>query len=138
MLDLYACGQSDVMSAERRGVFGDLWVSRFLQNREEESQCGWCMVSSFASVSISLSLSVSLSQFEFWSEDCHLPSFDLVPLLRNLSFTAFFSSDWIRLSFLCFSRIGQKITFNYFYFLTNFINISLCIDPIRRNPFLPF
>ena len=67
-----------------------------------------------------------LSAF-FWS----------VPLSRNLSFISFFSSDRIKLGFLCFlprrSRIGRKITFNYF--LTNFIDISLYIDPIHRNPF---
>ena len=39
LLDLRAHGQSDVSSAERRGVFGDLQVSRFLQG-EEESLCG--------------------------------------------------------------------------------------------------
>ena len=38
--DLHICGQSDVMSAERRGVFGDLRLSHFLQSGEEESQCG--------------------------------------------------------------------------------------------------
>ena len=32
-------------------------------------------------------------------------------------------------------RIGRKITFDYFYFLTNFIGISLCAYPMRRNPF---
>ena len=36
------------MGAERRGVFGELWVRRFLQSGEEESQCGWYIVSSFA------------------------------------------------------------------------------------------
>ena len=40
LLDLRACGQSDVTSAERRGVFGDLRVRRFFQSGEEESQCG--------------------------------------------------------------------------------------------------
>ena len=54
MLDLRACGQSDVMSAERRWVFGDLWLSHFFQSREEKSQCGWCVVSGFASFSPSL------------------------------------------------------------------------------------
>ena len=40
LLELCARGQSDVMSAERRGVFGDLRISHFLQSGEEESQCG--------------------------------------------------------------------------------------------------
>ena len=130
MLDLRVHGQSDVTGAERRGVFGDLWFSRFLQSEEEESQCGWCVVSSFASVSV--------SQLEFWSADCRLSS----PLSRNLSFISFFSSDRIRLGFLWFlprrSQIGRKITSNYFYFLTNFIYISQCADPMRRTPFCPF
>ena len=51
MLDSLILTQSDVTGAERRGVFGDLLVSRFLQSREEESQYGGCMVLSFASVS---------------------------------------------------------------------------------------
>ena len=118
---------------EERGV---RWFSHFLQSGEEESQCGWCVVSSFVSVSF------SLSQLEFWFADRRLPSFDLCPLSRNLSFTSFFSSDRIRLGFLCFlpwrSLIGRKITLNYFHFLTNFIDILLCADPMRRNPFSPF
>ena len=40
LLDLRARDQSDVTSAKRRGVFGDLGVSRLLQSGEEESQCG--------------------------------------------------------------------------------------------------
>ena len=132
---IFGRGQSDVTSAERsaerRGGFGDLRVSPFLQSREEESQCGWCMVSSFTSVSVSVS----------WSSDC-LPSFDLSSLSRTLSFISFFSSDRIKLGFLCFLPrrlwIGRKLTFNYFYFWTNFIDISLCADPIHRNPFFPF
>ena len=72
-----------------------------------------------------------LSAF-FWS----------APLSRNLSFISFFSSNWIKLGFLCFlprrSLIGRTITFNCFYFFTNFINISLCADPMCRNPFYYF
>ena len=37
LLELRARCQSDVKSAERRGVFGDLRVSRFLHCGEEES-----------------------------------------------------------------------------------------------------
>ena len=58
LLDLRACSQSDITSAERRGVFGNLRVSHFLQSGEEEGECGWCMVSSFASVCLSLSVGV--------------------------------------------------------------------------------
>ena len=85
---------------------------------------------------------LSLSLSEFWSADCRLSSFDLTQLLRNLSFISFFFSDRIRLGFLCFLtrrlRIGRKITLNSSYFLTNFIDISLCADPMRRNPFFNF
>ena len=40
LLDLRARGQSDVTSAERERVFGDLRICRFLQSGKEESQCG--------------------------------------------------------------------------------------------------
>ena len=94
----------------------------------------------------SLSLSLSLSLSKSWSSSLqgHLSSFDLAQLSRNLSFIAFLSSDQIKLGFLCFLlqrlQIGWKITFNYFYFLTNFmdVDILLCTDPMRRNPFFPF
>ena len=45
-------------------------------------------------------LCLFLSQLEFWSADCRLS--------RNLSFISFFSSDRIRLGFLCF--FTAKIT----------------------------
>ena len=80
----------------------------------------------------------SFTQLEFWSADCRPPSFDLAPLLRNLSFISFFSSDQIELGFLCVLprrlRISRKIRFNHFYFLTNFIDILLHADPMRRKP----
>ena len=135
LLDLRARGQSDVTSVERGGVFGDLRLSRFLQSGKEESQGGWCVVSSF----LSLSLSLSLSHLEFWSAECRLPSFDLASLSRNLSFISFFSSDRTKLGFLCFlpwrARVSRKFSFTYFDFLTNFIDILLCADPMSRNPF---
>ena len=53
-----------------------------------------------------LSLSLSLSERESWSSSLQgrLPSFDLAPLSRNLSFIAFFSSDrisWVFFVFYC-------------------------------------
>ena len=79
-----------------------------------------------------LSVCLSVSQLEFLSADRRLSSLDLCPHSRNLSFISFSSSDRIRLGFLCFLlrrlRTGRKITFNYFYFLTNFIDISLCAE----------
>ena len=134
LLDLHSHGQSDVTSVERREVVDDLQLSCFLQSGEEDSQCGWCMVLSFAYLSLSLSLRAGVLVC-----GCHLPSFDLALLLRNLSFIAFLPSNWIKLGFFHFlpwrSWICRKITFNYFYFLTNFINILLCTDPMRRSSF---
>ena len=134
LFDLGARGRSDVTSAERRGVFGDLRISRFLQRGEVESQCGWCVVLSFdPPLSLSLSLSQSWSSAFFlifprcW-EICLLYRFSLL-IGPNWVFF-FFSPPWL--------RIDQKITFDYFYFLTNFIDVSLCADPMRRNPFFPF
>ena len=49
------------MSAESRGMFGDLQLCRLIQSREEESQCDCCMVLSFSNLSLSLSLSLSQS-----------------------------------------------------------------------------
>ena len=121
LLNLCARVQSDVTCAERRGVFGDLRLCRFLQSGEEEN----------------LSL-----RAEVLVRGCRLPSFDLAPLLINLSFIAFLFSNRIKLGFLCFlprrPRIGRKITFNYCHFLTNFIDISLCADPMRKPPFFDF
>ena len=133
-----------VMSAERRGMFGELRLSRCLQSGEEESQCRWCVVLSFASLSLSLSLSPSLSLSQSWSYGLRVsfPFFHLAPLSRNLSFISFFSSDRIKLSFLCLllqrTRIGRKITFNYFYFWqissTFRYALILCAEP----PFFHF
>ena len=70
LLDLRVRSQSDFTGEEKRGFFGDLRVSRFLQSEEEEGQCGWCVVSSFASVSLSLSFGVLVcrpSPAFFWS-----------------------------------------------------------------------
>ena len=129
MSDLHRCGQSDVTSAERRGVFIDLRLSRFLQSGEEESQCGWWVVESLSfSLSLSLSLLVGvLSSAFFWSPRCR----EICLLYR---FSLLIVSNWV-FFVLFFFRIGRKITLTYFYFLTNLIDISLCADPMRRNPF---
>ena len=84
----------------------------------------------------------SLSQS--WSSSLRAPFsffFDLAPVSRNLFFIALLPSDRIKFGFLFLprrSRIGRKITFNYFYFLTNFIDISLRTDPMLRSPFFHF
>ena len=127
-------------------MFGDLLVKRFLQSGEEESQCGWCVVSSFASVclSVCLSLSLSLSRSSgLWTVVCLL---SIWPRCREICLLYHFSlligSNWVFFGFFFLlgrSRIGRKITFNNFNFLTNFIDISLCADPMRRTPFFfPF
>ena len=133
LLDLHPCAQSDVTSAERKVVFGDLRLSRFLQSGEEKSQCGWCVVSSFASL--------SFSELDFLVCWCRLPSFDLALLSRNLFFMSFFFSDRIKLGFDCFllrrSRIGRKITFNYSYFFDNFHrHFAMCWSYAQKPPFL--
>ena len=96
------------------------------------------------SLSLCVSLSVSLSL-------CRSRSFLFVGVVSLLFICSavkkfvfysvfLFWSD--QLGFLCFlprrSRIGRKITFNCFYFLTNFIDISLCADPIHRRSFFHF
>ena len=117
LLDLRARGKSDVTSAERGGVFGDLRLSRFLQSGEEESQCGWCVVSSFAPpLSLSLRAGVLVC-------GCRFPSFDLAPLSRNLSFIAFLSFDqiWFSLFFTAKVTDWSKITFYItFWFFDKF------------------
>ena len=134
--DLRARGQSDVMSAERRGVFGDLRVSRFLQSGEGESQCGWCVVSSFASVSI------SLSQLEFWSADCRLPSFDLLRCREiYLLYLFFFWSDQIGFS-LFFGREGHRLAEKLLLLIFIFWQISSTFHYARilcaETPFFHF
>ena len=105
---------------------------------------------------LSLSLSLSLTPTLFLNPSlpplslrvkvlvcwCRLTSFNL-PRCREICllyrFSLLIGSNWVFFAFLPRrSRIGRKITFNYFYFLTNFIDNSLCADPMRRNPFFHF
>ena len=138
LLDLHACGQSDVTSAKRRGclVIYGLVASFNAEKRKVNVSDAW-----FRVPPLSLYLSVRVGVLV---SGCRPPSFDLAPLSRNLSFIAFFvfRSDQIGFSLLFFlprkSRTDRKIIFNDFYFLTNFIDISLCADPMRRNPFFLF
>ena len=136
----YKCG-------EERGVWWFMAKSLTSKRRRGKSMwvmCGFefCLsVSLFLSLSFSLSLSLSLRVRVLVCGVC-LASFDLTLLSRNLSFISFFSSDQIKLGFLCFftTKVTDwpKITFTYFYFLTNFIDISLCADPMCRNPLFHF
>ena len=138
----YECG-------EKRGVWW--FTTLLLPSKRRRGKSMWMMRGFEFHLSLSLSLSLSLLSLISLSLSlipgvlvcgCHLPYFALATLSRNLSFIAFLTSDRIKLGFLCFlpwgSQIGRKITFNYFYFLTNFINISLCADPMRRSPFFHF
>ena len=139
IIDLHARAQSDVTSAERK-VFGDLRLSRFLQSGEEKSQCRLCVVSSFAS------LSLSLSELEFQVCRCHLPSFDLAPLSRNLSFIVFFvfQSDQIGFSlFVClfFYREGHGLTEKWLLIIFIFWEISStfhCVLILCAEALFPF
>ena len=127
MLDLHACSQSDVTSTERRGVFGDLWLSCVLQGWEEKSQYGWCVVSSFGPTPLSLSHWVRVL----------VSGVVCLPLICSAVEKFVF---YIVLLFWSDQGYGlaEKLLFNYFNFLTNFIDVSLCADPMRRNPFFPF
>ena len=70
---------------------------------------------------------LSLSQTRSSNLRVSFSFFDLALLLRNLSFIAFLSSVQIKLGFLCFLPQSSWLK-NYFYFLTNFIDISLCAE----------
>ena len=64
----------------------------------------------------------------------------ICPAVEKFVFISFFSSDRIKLGFLCFfyregHGLAEKSLLLIFFFLTNFIDISLCADPMRRNPF---
>ena len=106
MLDLRTRSQSDVTSTEKRGAFGDLRLSRFLQSDEEESQCGWCVVLSFVSLCLSVSLSFS------WSSGLRIVVCLLLifPRCREISFLYRFSflirSNWV---FFVFYREGHGL-----------------------------
>ena len=95
MLDLRARGQSDVASEERRGVLAASFKS---EKRKFNVGDAWSRVSPN---SLSLSLYLFLRAGVLVCR-CRLPSFDLAPLSRNLSFIAFLSSDLIELVFLCY------------------------------------
>ena len=90
-----------VQRGEECSVIYELVASFKAEKRKVNVGDAWFRVSSL-SFSLSLSLSLSLCQLKFWSLDRHLPSFDLCPQSRNLSFISFFSSDRIRLGFLFF------------------------------------
>ena len=93
--------------------------------------------SSFPYLSLSLRAGVLVYGY-------HLPSFDLSPLSRNLSFIAFLSSDRIILCFLCFfflsgkSRICRKITLSYFYFFDKVHRHFIMRWSYAQKPLFPF
>ena len=75
---------------------------------------------------------VSLSQ---WSSEWVSSFFLICPTVEKFIFynVFLFWSDQMGFSLFFLprrSQIGRKIPFNYSYFLTNFIDISLCADPI--------
>ena len=114
-----------------RAESGIQWFTgKLLLSKLRRGRSMWVMHGFEFHLCLSVCLSVSLSLS--WSSE----SIGVVCLLLICSGWL----DQIRFSlFLPWrSRIGQKITSAYFYFLTNFIYISLCTDPMRRNPFSPF
>ena len=136
LLDLRVHGQSDVMGAERRvvSVIYEL-VASFKAKREVNVGDAWFRVSPLF---LFLSLSLSLSQLEFWSADCRLPSFDLSccrEICLSYRFSLLIESDWV---FFVFYRESHRLFLIIFIFLINFIDISLCADPMCRNSFFHF
>ena len=88
---------------------------------------------------------LSLSQLEFLSADCRLPSFDLAPLSRNVSFISFFSSDRIKLFFFLVgggllrrSRRGRKIHLIIFIFRQISSTFPYVLILSAETPFFPF
>ena len=113
------------------------WVASFkAEKRKVNVGDAWFWV---LPITLSLSLSLSLS----WSSSLQVSSaffWSGSAVEKFVFYSVFiFLSDQI---FLCFlpwrSKIVRKITFTYFYFLTNFIDISLCTDPMHRSPFFQF
>ena len=111
LLDARACSQSDVASVEKRGVFGDLQLSCFLQSREEKSQCGWCVVSSFASLFLRAGVSSLLvSSVFFWSGSG-------VKKVLLYCFSLLIRSNWVFFVFYGEGhRLAQKLLLIIFIF----------------------
>ena len=122
---LYLCArdQSDLTSAERRGVFCDLWLSRLLQSREEESQCGWCVVLSFTYLSLSLPQSWSFVlrvSFAFLWSGSAVEKFVLYSVFvfrsDQIGFSLFFTmkvTDWLKNYFWLFYFWQISLIFCY-------------------------
>ena len=131
MLDL--CSQSDVMGAERRGGV-ERFTGLLLPSKWRIERSMWDMRGFEFRLSLSLSLSLGVLVRGL------LPAFWSVSTVEKFVFYIIFSfvigSVCVFLRFLPWrSRIDRKISFNYVYFMTNLIDISLCADPMRRNPF---
>ena len=132
LLDLSVRCQSDVTGGERRGVFGDLRVSLFLQSGKEESQSGWCVVLSFISVSVSLSWSSGL-----WIVVCLLSICSAVE--KFVFYIIFlFWLDQIRFSLLQRSWIGPKITLIIFIFWQISLTFRYALILCTEAPFFHF
>ena len=112
--------ESDVTVQKGEGCSGDLRVSRFLQSGEEEGQCRWCVVSSFASVCLSVSLSCSPS---LRTAVCLLlicaRCREICLLYR---FSLLIGSDWV---FFVFYREGHGLAEKLFLIIFIFWKISL-------------
>ena len=134
-----------VRREEGCSVIYELVASFKAEKRKVNVGDAWFRVSPLSlslSLSVCLSLPLSLCQLEFWSADRRLPSFNLSPLSRNLSFISFFSSDRLRLGFLCFlprrSRIGWKLLLIIFIFLTNLSTFRYAPNWCSETLFLHF
>ena len=142
LLDLRVRGQSDDIGAERRGVFGDLRISRLLQSGEEESQCGWCVFRvSPLSLCDCLSVCLSLS----WSSGPRTVVYLLLiyPAVEKFIFyiVFLFWSDQIGFSLFFYCKglgLTEKILLIIFIFWQ--ISSTFRYAPIRcaETPFLHF
>ena len=113
-------------------VICDLVASFKAEKRKVNVGDAWFRVSP-----LSLSQSWSFESVDVVGLLLIRPLFQEICLLYHFSFLIRSNSVFF-VFLLQRSWIDKKITFNYCYFLTNFIYILLCADPMRRNPFLHF
>ena len=118
-------------------VIYDLVASFKAEKRKVNVGDAWFRVSPL-SLSLSLSLSQSWSS-GLWVSFAFFWSGSAVE--KFVFYSVFvFRSDQIGFSLFFTLKVTNwpKNTFNYFSFLTYFIDISLCADPIRRSHFFHF
>ena len=126
-----------VRTWEGCSVIYELAASFKAEKRKVNVSDAWFRVSPL-SVCLSVYLSLSWSSESVGVVCLLLISARCRKICLLYRFSFLIESDGVFLVLVFFlprrPRIGWKITYNYFYFLTYFIDISLCSDPMRRNP----